>query len=154
MKCPIGEEPEILLDYCAGRLVAGAAAEVRAHIDGCEACRRFVREQAAVWDALDALPAPRVSRDFDAKLLARIERETPRDAWWALFWTRLPWRPALGFALGCMLVITAVLLQMPQPVDYGQAQADTAESERIERALDDVDMLLQWAAVTDEGRPM
>ncbi|MGE5488124.1 MAG: anti-sigma factor family protein [bacterium] len=153
MSCPtMNNELEILVDYCAGRLNAGAAAELRTHIDSCPACSRFAAEQQAAWNALDAFEAPPVSAGFDRRLWERIEREKRRRAWWQGWWPAALGRPALAFALALVFVVGAVRLSLtrPEPPDTLMA----LDADRIESALEDIDMLLQLAQLTDYGEEL
>ncbi len=146
MLCPIDRDIEVLVEYCAGRLAPADAAEVQAHLAACPACRRFVDAQSAVWNDLDRLEPAAVSPDFDRKLWARIEREE-RRRWWAPPY----WRPVLSLALAALLVIAAVIFERPKPAPPpGQAQVETIEADRLERALDDIEMLRQLDAAESQ----
>ena len=63
---------EILTDYCAGTLDPGGRAEIETHTRQCAECRAMVEAQSAVWEMLDAWTPVEASRNFDARLYARI----------------------------------------------------------------------------------
>jgi anti-sigma factor RsiW len=136
MDCPMetrgGED--LLLDYTSGRLAPAAAAGFERHLEHCERCRTWANSQKAVWSALEAWEAPPAPAGFDRELYRRIEQETHRD-WWA--WPALRLRPALSLAVATVLVFFAFLVQFPKPAK----QTEVVDADRLERALDDVDML-------------
>lgn len=145
-------ELEVLVDYCAGRLDAGAAAELRIHIVACADCSRFVAEQEAAWNALDAFETPPVSAGFDSRLWERIEREKHGRAWWQGWWQAAFGRPALAFALALVFVIGAISLSLTRPAPPVSQTA--LDADRIERALDDMEMLRQLAHLTSYEEEM
>lgn len=143
MECPVRarENAAVLLDYCAGKLDPPAAAVLERHLEQCEACRGWLKDQQAVWTALEAWEAAPVSLDFDRRLYRRIEQEQ-RPAW-----RRLAWRPAFSLALASLVVLAALLIRPPKPVDRPhQAQVETLDADRLERTLDDMEMLRQLSA--------
>ncbi len=154
MNCPFEKEPRLLLDYCAGRLAPDAAAAVKEHMERCPECRRSAAAQSAVWAALDGVDAPPLSPAFDRNVWARIEQDGARRRWWTPAWPAM-WRPAVPVALACVLSFFAFVLERPRPDPVPEeARIDAVEADRIESALDDIDMLRQLAAVTEEGRVM
>jgi len=142
MRCPLEQhqQKDLLLDYCAGRLEAGAAALLERHSEGCAACREFVAAQSQVWQALDGWDAPPLSPAFGRHLSERIAREG--DDWWTRAARLLTRRPALVLASACAMVVLALWLQ-PSPTVGSRQDAwdETAEIEQVESALEDLDML-------------
>jgi Putative zinc-finger len=150
MECPARERGEaaVLLDYCARKLDPRSAAVVERHVAQCAACQDWIRAQQAVWAALGGWEAAPVSPDFDRKLYQRIEQEERPAPWGARFWPLrgLTLRPALSLALASVVLLAAVLIRPapPQPVPLPQqAQVETLDADRLERTLDDVEMLRQ-----------
>jgi anti-sigma factor RsiW len=143
---------ERLLEYSAGRLPPPEAAALEKHLAACPECRGVAAAQSATWSALDALEAPPVSPGFDRRLWARIDAEAQRG-WQARLAAFFGWRPALAAALACMLILAAVVVQRPRPATE-QVQAESIDAERVERALDDLEMLRQLALVSEEPRAM
>ncbi|MFN3325008.1 MAG: anti-sigma factor family protein [Bryobacteraceae bacterium] len=146
------EQQEALVAYSAGRMGAARARELERHIADCEHCARFCREQQAVWGALDGWQAAAISRDFDHRLMARIEAHTRRPQW--LRWTEAlaGWRVAApALALGLVVAVgifvtgdgapdpglTARSVEIAEPVDFDQ----------VESALDDLEMLRQFGSI-------
>jgi anti-sigma factor RsiW len=149
MRCPIEErKTETLLAYCSGKLEFARAAEVAAHVAACPECRQFAAAQNAVWEALDQWEPAAVSADFDAKLYARIELEENKG-WWRRLVRRWDggsrWlRPALPVALASLLVAGAILIEHPRPsVPPSAERGEAVDVDRIEKALDDLDMVWQ-----------
>jgi anti-sigma factor RsiW len=148
--CPIetGNNAGLLVDYCAGRLDSGAAAGFEEHLAACEACRERVAAQKAVWRALDGWEPEPVSPGFDAALRARIDSER-RGAWWQALgsWIpRLGFQPALTLALASMVILAVALMRpqrTPAPAPEPGQTVEALDADRLERALDDVDMLRQ-----------
>lgn len=150
MECPARERGEaaVLLDYCAHKLDPQSAAVVERHVAQCEVCQDWIREQQAVWAALDGLAAPPVSPDFDRKLYQRIEQEEDRARWGGLSrrWRGLSLRPALSLALASAVLLAAFLFRPhpPKPAPLPQqAQVESLDADRLERTLDDMEMLRQ-----------
>ena len=144
MKCPI-ETPEnagVLLDYCAGKLDADTAAGLERHFADCGHCRDWVAAQKNVWAALDAWEVEPAGADFDARLYRRIGAEAREGVWGRLagWLPRLGFRPALPLALACSVLLAFVLLRTPPPAPPTLGSLD---ADRLERALDDVEMLRQ-----------
>jgi hypothetical protein len=141
--CPMGtgKDTGVLLDYCAGRLDGGAAAGFERHLAQCAACRERAEAQRAVWTALDAWEPEPVSPEFSAALHARIEAERSRG--WL---PRLGFRPALSLALASMAFLAVLVIgprHAPAPVPAAGQAVEPLDADRLERALDDVDMLRQ-----------
>jgi anti-sigma factor RsiW len=152
MKCRVrarGDEA-VLLDYCAGKLDAAAAAALDGHLAVCEDCRRWVEAQRAVWAELDEWVAPPVSAGFDRRLYERLDRDE-RRAWWCL--GRLHLRPALSLAGISVLAVGLLVMRAPQPVlpPEQQALADTVDVDRLEMALDDAEMLRELHMLPSAG---
>lgn len=167
MNCPlhVKEGAEILLDYCSQRMDPDRAAEFRLHVADCVDCRQVVEAQTAVWNALDSFEAVSVSVDFDRKLWARIDSEDAQSPWrhaWTRFvsgpaigWSNylFNWKPILATATAGAALAAVMLVSTPpatKPVDPSMDQKQLVE--RVERALDDVDMLNQ-VGVIDSAHP-
>lgn len=149
MECPIQArvQAEVLLDYCAHRLNPQAAAVLERHFEHCAACTAWVESQKAVWTALDAWEAAPVSADFDRQLYRRMQAEE-RPAWWRALLgplAGLNLRPALSLAVASALALAVFLMRAPtsNEISPHQAQVETLDADRLERALDDVEMLRQ-----------
>jgi hypothetical protein len=149
MRCPVQDgSPEILLDYCARRLPTDSAAILVQHMTRCEDCRRVAEAQERVWTALDEWRALPVSDDFDDRLYARISEEERRTFWARVLGERLTWRPALSVAGVCATLALAVFLNMPDSSHLPVAEPprmEALETEQIERAVEDMDMLRQFS---------
>jgi len=148
MNCPIErrENAELLLDYCAGTLNPAATEVLEDHLEICPACREFVNQQQAVWNALNAWDAKPVSPDFDRKLYQRIEKEV---TWWEMFLR--PFRPIL-FRQGlpvtaalAVIVVAGVLLERPVEapvtVPVESAQVEAVAPEQAESALQEMQLM-------------
>src|SRR5438105_2711152 len=92
MSCPIQgpEHAERLMAYCVHKLDSRGVEMVEQHIRECRGCAEFVKDQQAVWQALETWEAAPVSADFDRRLYRRIEQEV---SWWDLLMR--PFRPLL-----------------------------------------------------------
>jgi anti-sigma factor RsiW len=158
MECPFENHPQmsLLMDYCAERLDPRTKTALEGHIAICPACSNWVAGQQAVWTALGQWEAAPISLDFDRRLYQRIAAEDSSTPWWQKvgrsFWTGSSgWslRPALSLALASLLVLAAFLMERPRsstfpPVVSGHSES--LDADRLERALDDVDMLRQLSA--------
>jgi anti-sigma factor RsiW len=165
MECPMKDRrnTNLLLDYCAERLAGEAASDLARHIASCPACDEWVRRQNQLWEALDVFEGEPVSPDFDRKLFDRIAEEDRRKRWWSIF---RPGRPAFGrpvgaalsLALASLLVLAAILIERPRPAAApapGAAKVEAIDADRIEKALDDVDMLRELSvAGTSDARSL
>lgn len=150
MECQVRarEDAAVLMDYCAGKLDPQAAAALEEHFAVCGDCRNWVEAQRAVWTALDGWVAPPVPAGFDRRLYERLEQEEWRSAWWsalAATLRTLHLRPALSLGGISVLAIGLLLTRSPRPVVVPQQQAhvDTSDADRLEKALDDAEMLRQ-----------
>jgi len=91
------------------------AQDLRAHLETCAGCRRYLEEISTVTQKLTApemKPAPRASASFHQSVVGRLRAEESRSAWAAPvanFWEAiLNWRVALP-AAGAAVIIVAVL---------------------------------------------
>lgn len=148
MNCPIktGENAEWLLDYCAGRLDRGTAADLERHMESCADCREFRTAQQAVWSALDQWESAPVSEDFDRRLYRRIDRAAPVSWIGRILQPLRPLvlRPFFPLTAACVIVVAGLLLQVPRvgvvPAD-SEARVERIEPEQVETTLDDMQML-------------
>lgn len=156
MQCPIKNgKTEIVLDYCAGKLGAGALSAFELHAQSCVDCTTFVAGQSAVWSKLDEWEAAPVSMDFDRRLYARIEQESGQPWWKRLLkpgrWTeQFGWKSAMPLAAAGVATVALVLWQVPAPefrepvqaeLVQVEQKAELVEVEQVERALEDLEML-------------
>ncbi len=77
MKCV--ECEEIILEALETSLAAGQRAELEAHVAICPSCRQFQQAQRQLDAALvKSLSPPRLSADFSARVLRRVDEELAR----------------------------------------------------------------------------
>jgi len=150
MICPIltKESAEILVDYCAGTLDPGRAAEFEKHSEECADCRRLIEAQREVWERLGGWKPGAVSPDFDSRLYARIAQEeaAPRWSQWRRFLQPAApysiWKPVLPLAAACAVLAIGFLIRMPNSRDGAkQVSAENVDIEQVEKTLEDLDML-------------
>jgi hypothetical protein len=161
MNCPlhVKEGAEILLDYCSQRMDPDRAAEFRLHVADCVDCKQVVEAQESVWSALDAYETMPVSMDFDRKLWARIDVEDAQS-WWqrtlirvvggpAIGWSNylFNWKPMLVAATACAAMAAVMLVSVPGQHNVDLPSDNQKLMERVESALDDVDMLNQVGVI-------
>ncbi|MCX5786862.1 MAG: zf-HC2 domain-containing protein [Elusimicrobia bacterium] len=120
MKCI---DAENIMDYLCGELPAAKRAEIQAHLSSCARCRRELETFERVRSAVASAPPARVSEDFTAALMRKLEDEksaiSPGPARVSF---RALLRPAYGFSLAVLtvcLIIGAVFLKgkagLPRP---------------------------------------
>jgi len=109
MRCPTQDgNPEVLLNYAAGRLKPQAAALFEQHALECAECARLLQAQQHVWSALDEWHAAPVSESFDERLYMRIEADSRRSVWDRLF-DGVAWKPALAGAMATVALAAMFL---------------------------------------------
>jgi len=166
MMCPMQsrDNAEILLDYCARTLPAETLERMDAHVGTCKACQGELAAQQQVWSALDEFDASElnISPDFDRRLYARIEAEH-QDPFWVRGWRKIfasgqpgGWRPAFTMGLAAVAVAVFLMVRMPSepvavpestvaveaaPAAVKTAAVDSLEVERLDTALEDIEML-------------
>ena len=151
MRCPSENQgnTESLLNYCSGRLDAAGAANVERHIAECAKCREFVRQQRAVWAALDSWDAAPVSLDFDRRLYRRIEAQETAQWWRQVLqpFGKLSFRPAMSLAAAGVAMVAFLLVSEPSKIDAPQARFEPVEVDQVEGTLEDIEMLQQLDAL-------
>jgi hypothetical protein len=100
-------------------------------------------------------PEP-VSADFDERLYRRIETQEGRSWWRTLFRPVLPFslRPVVPLAAACLLAVAALLVRTPVGLGTNEVvRAEPVDIEQVERALEDMEMLLLLDAELQEQQP-
>lgn len=94
--------------YLDNELAPDEMAEIRRHLNDCQACQEELESLRITKRMLGGLSTPELPRDFEASLWARIER--PQERRWAI--PRIWWpRPAVAMAaVALALVLVAVPL--------------------------------------------
>lgn len=98
-----------------------------------------------VWKALDEWKAPPVSEDFDRRLYARIRKEERAPGRLAALWP-FRFRPAFALAAASVMTLAVALIHAPGPARPPGQAVEAVDADRLERELDDVDMLRQLSA--------
>lgn len=153
MKCPTGNwEDAELLAFSADKLEGARAAQLQAHLLSCAACREFVDQQRAVWQALDSWEAPPVASDFDRRLYRRLE-ENPawQDRLLRPFRALLTRQGIPIAAAACLIVVASLVSQRPAavtPPPGAATQVEKGQAEQVEHALDDMQMLSDFTRAT------
>jgi anti-sigma factor RsiW len=149
------ETSELLLDYAAGRLNPLRAVQLEQHMAVCPECAIFGREQAVVWDALDAWePAP-VSLDFNRRLWQRIDA-VESEPWYRRFGAVLraaSWKPAIPLTAAALLIAAGFIFDHPSQDNTPKpAAAGTGVNvEQVQQTLDDLQLLHQFDASANPG---
>jgi len=151
---------ELLLDYSAGRLDAERIATLKAHLQGCPACRGAIQSHDAVWRAMDAWNAPPVSADFDRRLYERIGNEV---GWWQTVLRRfralLAFRAVPAAAGAAALLLACFLLMTPgsNPVAPAPdaAAVETVAPDQAESALIEMETIREFSSLmhSEAGSP-
>ena len=119
-------------------------------------CRRLYKQQQAVWRSMDEWLAPEPSSGFDRRLLAQIEAEQGRVGWFERLFGGFRVPLAATVAVLLVAAVTVIQRQRPAMPEQGTAAAvlEPAESEymeQINRALDDLEMLADFAPPQPSG---
>jgi anti-sigma-K factor RskA len=153
----VAEEPqrELLTAYSLGALEDAEAAELRAHLDGCDECRGYLEWLQAAVDLLPASveqlrPSPEVREailaevDADASAAALQDSHARRPTTTRSRWRGLLLRPATGFAAAALLVAAIAGYEIGKPDSPTrttiQARAvGSADPRTVSASLDRVD---------------
>ena len=117
---PCSKNRKLIAWLALGELDARQAADLRAHIETCDACRRYLAEVSAVKEKLVAVPissGAEVSESFHRKLTARLRAEQPgslREMLAApLAAACRNWRVALPVGAAALVLVALALLRRP-----------------------------------------
>jgi anti-sigma factor RsiW len=144
-----------------GELDARRAGELRAHIETCDGCHRYLAEISSVTEGLTAaavMPDLQTSEVFHRRLVTRLRAEQAGSAWQTLV-GRFNWRvalPAVGAAAVVIVMLSALARQpsvlppaptivqaAPSPNIASDLSPTIANYQRIaSHSLDDFDELL------------
>ena len=158
---PCSRNRKLLAWLALGELDARRAGELRAHIETCDGCRRYLAELSNVTEKLNAAevtPDLQASEVFHRRLVTRLRAEQAGSAWQTLV-AHFNWRvalPAVG-AVAVVIAMLSILARQPsilppapaivQAVPSSNVASDLsptiANYQRIaSRSLDDFDELL------------
>lgn len=153
MNCPFETNSvEVLLEHAAGRLQGDAQLSLERHMMCCARCASFRTEQESVWMALDAWEAPPVSTDFNRNLWRRIDAAAAQP-WYRTLAESLrfsSWKPALPLAAAVALMTAGFLWDHPA-APKSDMRFSATEASQVEQALDDIQLLHQLDAASDNG---
>ena len=145
---------EVLMDYCAGALDPAKAAEIDGHIRECAECRELVDAQRSLWQTLDAWEPIEVSRDFDARLYARIA-QADAEPWYFRMWKPVLSVAAVAAMAAVMIAVRPGVKVEPIKVEAPatrssdtSAQVEQINIQEVQQALDDLDLLTPASSST------
>jgi anti-sigma factor RsiW len=122
---PCSEKRKLIAWLALNELDARQTRELRAHLETCEGCRRYLEEISNVAERLAAAETSediQVSESFHRKVVARLRREESVSVWetvWVcLRTTLLSWRLALP-VIAASVVLIAVLVARERRVGDG-----------------------------------
>ena len=151
MQCPAQNDDDngILMDFCARKLPPADESAVERHVETCPDCRRAVDTQRRLWGLMNEWEVEPISRDFDRRLLQRIERK-PETTWvWQVAaWLKAAWKPAIPVVLTTATALTILVMRDPAPAPPPipqSASVETLDADQVEQTLDDLNMLHQIA---------
>ena len=161
---PCSKNRKLLAWLALDELDARRAGELRAHIQTCDGCRRYLEEISTVTERLAAAevrPNIQASESFHQRLAGRLEQ--PASLWECLIAqfaaTRLNWRvalPTLGIA-ALVIATLSILVRQPAvsppapigvqavlpPAPKGDLSPTIANYQQVaNRSLDELDDLL------------
>jgi len=134
MKCP---ESKDLLEITV---------ENERHVAMCAECQDVIRKQEALMTLLDTFEAPSVSMDFNRRLWQRID--APASGF--LDMLRQWLKPAIPLTVAAALVVVGFVYDH-RPANAVQPRVSASEAEKVERALDDIQLLTPFEKL--EGDP-
>ncbi|HEY4363248.1 MAG TPA: zf-HC2 domain-containing protein [Bryobacteraceae bacterium] len=140
MNCIVKDKAggEVLMDYCAGALDPARAAEFEGHIRECAECRELVDAQRSLWQTLGEWKPIEVSRDFDARLYARIA-QADAEPWFYRMWKPVLSIAAVATAAAVMFAVRPAV--RVEPPAGPAAQVEQINIQEVQQALDDLDLL-------------
>jgi anti-sigma factor RsiW len=119
---PCSKNRKLLAWLALGELDARRAGALRAHIQTCDGCRRYLAEISTVTQRLAAAEMPpdiQASESFHQRLVTRLRAEQPASLWETvaglLAAARLHWRVALPVFGAAALVIATLSILVRQP---------------------------------------
>jgi hypothetical protein len=149
-----------LLAFVAGKIRGPEGARFRSHVDGCSRCEEFVSGQQALWSLLDEWEPELGPTEFDRTFAVRLNNLAPEPRWLQAgrYFTAWMSRPALSLAALTMLMALGLYLKSP----FGSAVPDQfkapvqqnvspVEAEQMDRAFDDLQLLHQLDAPSEES---
>jgi anti-sigma factor RsiW len=118
---PCSKNRKLLAWLALGELDARRAGALRAHIQSCEGCRRYLAEISTVTQSLapaETHPDIQASASFHQRLVTRLRAEQPASLWETvaglLATARLNWRMALPvFGAAALVIATLILVRQP-----------------------------------------
>lgn len=125
MKCKRAQPN--LLDYSRGLLRTEEAGTIRAHLEGCAACRAALEEDARLAEKFAALPEAGPRADVWPLVHARLAVGRPRLRVFGIV-SRPYARRFVGAAAACVVLIVAM-------VAVGNWRSASAEKQRIREAI-------------------
>jgi ferric-dicitrate binding protein FerR (iron transport regulator) len=114
-------------------------------------------QQQALFETMDLWETAEPSESFDEAVYARIRRDAEAGPIWRRF-LFASWKPSLAAAVAAAAVLIGVSAWDRQPVEQPAQVAvkSAAEAEyydEIDRALDDVEMLIDFDAFPQPSEP-
>ena len=172
---PCSRNRKLLAWLALGELDARRAGELRAHVETCHGCRRYLAEISAVTEKLAAAkmtPDTQASEAFHRGVVSRLRVAQSDSIWQPLFAllaaARLKWRlalPVIG-AAAVVIVMLSILTRQPSAPSPAPTVVQTllpqdtrsnlpptiANYQRIaSRSLDDFDELLTRQSKRDSS---
>jgi hypothetical protein len=139
--------PELVFDP------SHAAADLKAHVAGCDLCHETLLSLQATLSAMDSWTAPELTPYFDVRMAARLrEARAAAPAGWfeqlrtrVLYLSNIQVRPMLAGALATIIMIGGGTYAglSPAPVAPSAAVADLHMMDKNDQALSQMDQLLQ-----------
>lgn len=148
---------EIILNPTGPPLNEAKQAQFEQWLERDPELKAMFEQQLALFETMDQWETPEPSADFDEAVYARIRRDAEHQPFWRRFLFG-SWKPALAAGLTAAAVLIGVYTFDQNPVDEPAQVAvkSAAEAEyyqQIERALDDVEMLIDFDAFPQPGEP-
>ncbi len=152
---PCSSKRRLVAWLALGELDARRAQTIRAHIQTCDGCRRYLEQVSSVKETLTSAPGmPNIetSESFHRRVVARLGPGQSLSLWDRLvgrFGEAAPgWRAALGLAgaTAVLIALVALLRKPPEPTAPGATIAPTRVAVRPNAALLPTISNYEWAA--------
>ena len=158
MNCPLlsDQTADVLLDYSAGRLEPSRVVTLETHMQSCDHCVTFRREQADLWAALDTWEPEPVSVSFNRTLWHKIDLAAAgshsKKPWYRNLADAVrsgAWKPAFPLGAAALVIAAGFLFDHPtRPTNAGEPAAVILEADQVENTLEELQLLRQFDAAS------